>query len=465
MNPAPETKWVKLGDRAYLPFSFSLNGSQNSAKYLKKYGNFENEDRAIMYQHRFYWPENEIEKIADYQIRRYRTQGAKYLWSMAKKCEQAGDVFLKKITRIIDRKTENKSEVQVNLSLIIEEYRKFVVFMTIPWVLDDFFGQELNEILNKRNLTERVEIEKKLNQPLRLNEGELEQISLLKIAASMKSVDDFNPAILKKIAKHVNEYGWLPIRWFVGNPLKETDVIERLKHVFSDNPQERSKSLKDQAKKVKKEAEQIIRELGFNEEECQFAYLLKEYTFIRTYRSDLINKVNFIVIPILKKASAELGIPYSDILYLSYGEILECLRDEKKLAHITVLSGKEAEAFATKEGILEQKSLNINEIKGVTAYKGKTSGKVKIVHNPNDISKVEKGDILVTTMTFPSYIAAMERAAAFVTDEGGVLCHAAIVAREMKKPCVIATKIATKAFKDGDMVEVDADTGIVKIIK
>jgi len=55
----------------------------------------------------------------------------------------------------------------------------------------------------------------------------------------------------------------------------------------------------------------------------------------------------------------------------------------------------------------------------------------------------------------------MEKAAAFVTDEGGVLCHAAIVAREMKKPCVIGTKIATRIFKDGDIVEVDAYTGKV----
>jgi pyruvate,water dikinase len=52
-----------------------------------------------------------------------------------------------------------------------------------------------------------------------------------------------------------------------------------------------------------------------------------------------------------------------------------------------------------------------------------------------------------------------------VTDEGGVTCHAAIVAREMKKPCIIGTKIATKVLKDGDLVEVDANKGVVKILK
>ena len=71
---------------------------------------------------------------------------------------------------------------------------------------------------------------------------------------------------------------------------------------------------------------------------------------------------------------------------------------------------------------------------------------------------------MVATMTFPNFIPAMEKAAAFVTDEGGILCHAAIVAREMKKPCIIGTKIATQVLHDGQLVEVDAKRGIVKIL-
>ena len=65
----------------------------------------------------------------------------------------------------------------------------------------------------------------------------------------------------------------------------------------------------------------------------------------------------------------------------------------------------------------------------------------------------------------PRYIMAMKKAAAFVTDEGGISCHAAIISREMNKPCVIGTKIATQVLKDGDMVEVDATNGTVKKLK
>ena len=86
--------------------------------------------------------------------------------------------------------------------------------------------------------------------------------------------------------------------------------------------------------------------------------------------------------------------------------------------------------------------------------------------------KIEKGKIMLNNDIVgfeiktrehanPVY-AAMEKAAAFVTDEGGITCHAAIIAREMKKPCVIGTKKATKVLKDGDLIEVDAEKGVVR---
>lgn len=91
-------------------------------------------------------------------------------------------------------------------------------------------------------------------------------------------------------------------------------------------------------------------------------------------------------------------------------------------------------------------------------------GVVRVVKNKDNLSKVVFGDVLVTTMTTPDMVQVMQKAVAFVTDEGGITCHAAIIAREMKKPCIIGTKIATQVLKDGDTVEVDADKGIVRKI-
>ena len=85
--------------------------------------------------------------------------------------------------------------------------------------------------------------------------------------------------------------------------------------------------------------------------------------------------------------------------------------------------------------------------------------------NPDSVNKIKKGDILVSTMTRPDYIIAMKKASTVITDEGGLLCHAAIVSREMGKLCIISTKIATQLLRDGDLVEVDANKGVVNILK
>lgn len=105
-------------------------------------------------------------------------------------------------------------------------------------------------------------------------------------------------------------------------------------------------------------------------------------------------------------------------------------------------------------------------IKGQIAYKGIARGRVKIVFNPSEVSQsFIKGDILVTGMTRPDFLPLLRKAAGFITDSGGILSHAAIIARELKKPCIIGTKIATKVLCDGDLIEVNANKGIVKIIK
>lgn len=81
------------------------------------------------------------------------------------------------------------------------------------------------------------------------------------------------------------------------------------------------------------------------------------------------------------------------------------------------------------------------------------------------MKKFQTGDIIVSINTNPSLLPMLTKCKAIVTNDGGLLCHAAIISREMNIPCIIGTKIATKAFKDGDIVEVDANKGIVRKIK
>lgn len=126
---------------------------------------------------------------------------------------------------------------------------------------------------------------------------------------------------------------------------------------------------------------------------------------------------------------------------------------------IRFLSGEEVE---TLESAWKTKSV-AGEVTGQTAYDGNARGRCRVILDYKG-ADLEEGEVLVTGMTDPNFLALMKKASAIVTDGGGLLCHAAIVARELKKPCIIGTKIATKTFKDGDMIEVDADAGIVRKI-
>jgi len=112
-----------------------------------------------------------------------------------------------------------------------------------------------------------------------------------------------------------------------------------------------------------------------------------------------------------------------------------------------------------------EKNKYISNIKGNIAYKGYAEGKVCIINHESDLKKFRAGDIIVSINTNPTLMPALVKCKAIITDEGGLSCHASIISRELKKPCIVGTKIATKVLKDGDFVEVNADSGIVKIIK
>ena len=145
------------------------------------------------------------------------------------------------------------------------------------------------------------------------------------------------------------------------------------------------------------------------------------------------------------------------------------LKERNKFSLLIVVRGEVADVICGGEArLLAEKTVHktedIRELKGSTAFPGKVTGRVVLVSDPDGMFALPPGSVLVTGMTRPDYIHLFKTATAVVTDAGGVLSHAAITARELKIPTVIGTEVATKILKDGDLVEVDADKGIVKII-
>ncbi|MBI4361169.1 hypothetical protein HY572_05345 [Candidatus Micrarchaeota archaeon] len=134
-----------------------------------------------------------------------------------------------------------------------------------------------------------------------------------------------------------------------------------------------------------------------------------------------------------------------------------------------LLTGESADALRNKMGL--DAVLTVSEVSGFVANPGMARGKAYVLHVAGmeqlikDESAFQDGDVLITTMTQPGHAALVQRAAAVVADEGGVSSHASVIAREFGKPCIVGAKMATRVFKTGDLVEVDAEKGIIRRIE
>lgn len=153
---------------------------------------------------------------------------------------------------------------------------------------------------------------------------------------------------------------------------------------------------------------------------------------------------------------------YCDLV-LNTKKILPIL---KKRTQITVGLDRKG-SFYLSYAALREKTNSLKsrrEIVGTPASLGVYRGAARKIMTSRDFSAFKSGEILVTTMTRPDFLPLMKKAGAIVTDEGGLTCHAAIVARELGIPCIVGVKNATSVLRNGDFVEVDAEKGIVKII-
>ncbi|KKQ27702.1 MAG: Phosphoenolpyruvate synthase/pyruvate phosphate dikinase [Candidatus Magasanikbacteria bacterium GW2011_GWC2_37_14] len=243
-----------------------------------------------------------------------------------------------------------------------------------------------------------------------------------------------------------------------------------------DNPKNQLEKMMNDLEAVRTNQKNLIKELNLDKELLTYCKFARVIPHIRMIRRICVIEAGYNI----RELFYELGrkVNLNDVALAYYWEIRDLLEGKivdkdkivkRKNSYSFILIGNNFYECGEKEAIELKKKIESevvlgNEIKGQTACLGKVTGRVKVLHSVKDLGRVERGDILVTSMTMPDYIPAMEKAIAFVTDEGGLSCHAAIVAREMNKPCVIGTKIATKMFKDGDLVEVDAARGIVRKI-
>jgi len=260
------------------------------------------------------------------------------------------------------------------------------------------------------------------------------------------------------------------------------ELKEEYKEYFK-NPEKARKELEEgnlQIKKFKNDFNNKVKDL--NKEEKKMVYYLNKIVELRDIRKDLIAKMTLNYYKVAEKLMKKYDVPKELIYFYRFAELLkgeeyfkskieELKKRKKGYCCLLYYNGNVEESydFDKNKEIMDAYYLSLikdtNEIKGQPAFKGKVRGKAKIILNHDEFNKFEQGDILVTGMTRPEFVPLMKKASAIITNEGGITSHAAIVAREMKIPTIIGTKNATRILKDNDLVEVDAENGVVRILK
>jgi phosphoenolpyruvate synthase/pyruvate phosphate dikinase len=320
-----------------------------------------------------------------------------------------------------------------------------------------------------------------------------EPLELMRLTNDIKSRDE-NPDRLSNVSteilnQHISEYSWLKGPVLIEDiKFEKIEYLDRIKNLLSKDLEEEITHVLNVRKKDQAKYTEFIKKYQISGRLLLLANAVRDFIFLRTYTTEISDHFFYTARhTILKKASERLKLNLDEIVMLSSGEIIKALNNkltnfkqlikerQKGYAIIWVkgniynIFGEEAINLQTifSKKFKETTSRNKEDIviKGNTASLGKVTGKVKILDNYNDVNKVNAGDIIVATMTTPDYVIAMEKAIAFITDEGGITCHAAIVAREFGIPCIVGTINATKLLRDGDIVEVNANEGYVKLLK
>lgn len=469
---------VYFGERieSYM-ISHLLIGGMLDKRATKEIFDLDTLVRWLQLNYFFYQFINDLKKQEEEIKFKFSSKGLDYVGELVKKCMVFGNELQERCKELSKKSLliKDSDGLAMLMGEFFEVERKYTVFYNIT----QFEGPatDIAKNLVKKYSKDEKEFEELLSAISVSNKDtvvEEEQKDFLVLA----SIDVLDKEELAD--KHAKKYGWISLRFFLGEPWKTGDVLNRLNNISKE---EAKKELEKRLnKRLEKEEKIEVLTKNFSVDDKKIVDKIREIIFVRNQRADFFHESGYHIRPLLSKVASVLNVSYNDMLNLCVPEIVLALRgkldykkhiEERKknfliyygLDEPLILEGNEVEKFIEKHSFLKRQNDNLKELKGNVAYKGVATGIVRILKTDVDNKKVKRGDVVVAPMTIPSFMPALEKAVAFVTDEGGITCHASIVAREMHKPCVIGTKIATKVLKDGDEVEVNANEGIVKIIK
>ncbi len=394
---------------------------------------------------------------------------------------------------------ENYEIEKLNLNELKIEFEKFngiyiksfISGMTRP---DDYLVDKLRKELIGNKFTEK-EIEfifSKISTcpnyfPLSYSEEPLDLLNIALLSQNGENIE-------KVLEKHIQKYSWIkgPLE-FESTAFKKKDYLLRLENLLDTNIEERINNIKKIRKNNEIEYKKILEKYKFTEKEEKLIKAIRDFIFLRTYTTEYSDHLFYIARQtIFKEISNRINMPIEDLIMLDDKEIIQILDKQGKLTNeikdtlesrkkgfaMLWISGEVQTIFGDEslkiQGIIsdiykksdnEEENTDKKVISGSIANTGRVIGIAKVLTKYEDVLKVEKGDIIVATMTTPDYVSAMEKAAGFITDEGGITCHAAILSREFNVPCIVGTINGTKEIRDGQKIELDAYKGKIYIIE
>lgn len=288
------------------------------------------------------------------------------------------------------------------------------------------------------------------------------------------------PEIEKRISQHQQKWFWIRNTWIEHSILKESFFIDELQKLLDDNvgAKEKLSEMREFLEQAKRDKEKTIRELKLDPETINLINLIDDYVHLQDYRKKIRMEEIHYYYSLLEDIGKRNGYSLPEMRFTTVEEAVnlfqekvdkEIIKERQKFCvqvmvnhKLVLLTGKEAEEVMAEWLGGKEEVQNITEAKGMPAHPGKIKGRAKILLSPHESRKLNPGEILIAENTTPEFIVAMKKAGAIVTERGGVICHAAIVSRELGRPCIVGVNDVTRIFKDNDLVEVDAHKGIIK---
>lgn len=304
-----------------------------------------------------------------------------------------------------------------------------------------------------------------------------EEYAFLKALKENKS-----KSIKTLIKKHLKEYSYVTIG-YGSSPLNEEVLLtryEKMKALGSDYIDRRIKEIEEYPKKLKKQKAVIYKELN-NKQLAGLFELAAKLGFMRDRKKAFLGKSVQFRNTIIDEISKRFKIEWEDIRFYLMDEFEDLLLNKKKLSNeeldrrkqgiyissVSIMcSGGEAreEYFQSVKTEKEDASV-LKSRKGICASPGVVRGRARICLTFQESNNLEKGEILIAYGTDFDFMNAIVKSNGIITEEGGILSHASVISRELKKPCIIAYKGITKLIKDGDLIEIDAEKGTVKLLE